>query len=431
MPHHIHHGDALDWLRAMPSASADAILTDPPYHLTPGKKGGAGFMGKAWDGGDIAFRVELWAEALRVLRPGGHVMAFSGSRTSHRMVCAIEDAGFEIHETILWLYGQGFPKSHNLEGDWKGYGTALKPAFEPATLARKPLDGTVASNAETHGCGALNIDGCRVPAQGRPMTEKKIGQPDVDGHTTFGAGLSPRSRAVGETDQGRWPANVCHDGSDEVEAAFAAFAAFGELASGKGNVRRESGADRNGNTGAAFGAESRPAGSVMVSYGDSGSASRFFYCAKATRADRNFGLGPEFEAKPLNWSSGDANPGSFQSEGTDKTARNHHPTVKPTSLTRWLATMLLPIPRADGAPRRRLLVPFAGSGSEIIGAIRAGWDDIEGCEAEAEYVAIARARCAAAAAEKVAGRPLPPPRRPSPARPALPDLFATPSAAPT
>ena len=173
-------GDCLARLDELPENSIDSVVTDPPYHLTSivkrfGKPNSApaqfgtdgayarasrGFMGKEWDGGDIAFRPELWAKVLRVLKPGGHVLAFSGSRTYHRMAVAIEDAGFEIRDCVMWLYGSGFPKSHNWDKDgaFKGYGTALKPAWEPIVLAMRPLDGTLAHNAETWGVAGMNID---------------------------------------------------------------------------------------------------------------------------------------------------------------------------------------------------------------------------------------------------------------------------------
>jgi site-specific DNA-methyltransferase (adenine-specific) len=177
----LHAGDCLNVLKAMPENSIDAVVTDPPYHLTnnsgtrspyPGqytpigkpKQPKGGFMGKQWDGGDIAFQPELWAEVLRVLKPGGHMVCFGGTRTYHRMVCAIEDAGFEVRDQLAWVYGSGFPKSHNVGNGW---GTALKPAWEPICLARKPLsEGTVASNVLRWGTGALNIDATRIGTNG-------------------------------------------------------------------------------------------------------------------------------------------------------------------------------------------------------------------------------------------------------------------------
>ena len=154
MNYELHLGDNREVLRSMPSDSVDSIVCDPPYEL--------GFMGKKWDASGIAYDVTLWAECLRVLKPGGHLLAFGGTRTYHRMTVAIEDAGFEIRESIAWIYSTGFPKSHNLHGEHQGWGTALKPAHEPIVVARKPLQGTVADNVTTWGVGALNIDGCRV-----------------------------------------------------------------------------------------------------------------------------------------------------------------------------------------------------------------------------------------------------------------------------
>ena len=166
MQYQLKLGDCLDVLRTLPDNSVDAIVTDPPYGLS--------FMGRKWDY-DVP-SVEVWAECLRVLKPGGHMLAFAGTRTQHRMAVRIEDAGFEIRDMIAWLYGSGFPKSRNIANDmhaddaaaWTGWGTALKPALEPITLARKPLDGTVAGNVLAHGTGAINIDGCRVPAEPMP-----------------------------------------------------------------------------------------------------------------------------------------------------------------------------------------------------------------------------------------------------------------------
>ncbi len=173
-------GDCREVLKEFADNSIDSVVTDPPYALTTGKKGGSGpksvnlespygrarittgFMGKAWDNGDTAFDPAFWADVLRVLKPGGHVLSFGGTRTYHRMACAIEDAGFEIRDQIGWLYGSGFPKSSNQDGEWEGWGTALKPAWEPIVVARKPLIGTVAGNLIAYGVGALNIDGCRV-----------------------------------------------------------------------------------------------------------------------------------------------------------------------------------------------------------------------------------------------------------------------------
>lgn len=285
----------------MPDNSIDSVVTDPPYEL--------GFMGKSWDKSGIAFSPAVWQEVLRVLKPGGHLLAFSGSRTYHRMAVAVEDAGFEIRDQIMWIYGSGFPKSHNLKGEWEGWGTALKPAHEPIVVARKPLIGTVAENILAYGAGGLNIDGTRV------------------GNGT--------DRASG----GRWPANVIHDGSDEVLELFP------DTKSGKpSNIRGTGGIWSEGN-GIPIGPQ----------YGDAGSAARFFYCAKASKKDRN--------------------------EGLD---RNHHPTVKPTELMRYLCRLVTP-------PNGTVLDPFMGSGSTGKACVLEGFDFI-GIDKTPEYVEIAQQR---------------------------------------
>jgi site-specific DNA-methyltransferase (adenine-specific) len=234
-------GDCRDVLRTLPDESVHACVTDPPYHLTTGKKGGTGpasvnlntpqgrarvttgFMGMQWDGGDVAMRPETWAEVLRVLKPGAYLLAFSGTRTYHRMVCAIEDAGFEIRDQIGWLFGSGFPKSHN--GEWGG--TALKPAWEPIVLARKPLAGTVEANWRAHETGALNIDACRVEYAGTEDAaaaaaaeiRSRQTERNFEGWGMQAQNLKAEDYAAANA-AGRWPANVIHDGSEEVLAAF-------------------------------------------------------------------------------------------------------------------------------------------------------------------------------------------------------------------
>jgi site-specific DNA-methyltransferase (adenine-specific) len=344
----LHGGDCRDILKAIPDASIDSVVTDPPYALVSiqkrfGKTGSAavkvpeggsgayarasaGFMGKQWDTGETAFCDQFWSEVLRVLKPGGHVAAFSGTRTYHRMAVSIEDAGFEIRDQIGWAYGSGFPKSHNIGN---GFGTALKPAWEPICLARKPLTGTVANNVLEHGTGALNIDGCRI--EGGERLHR-----DATAKTTpsqFGA--MGGSKAIGTTDLGRWPANLIHDGSDEVVALFP------ETASGKPGVMR-----KGTNDGACYGAESRPAGTQMTGIGDSGSAARFFYTAKADASDR---LGSK------------------------------HPTVKPIDLMQWLCRLITP-------PGGVILDPFAGTGTTGEAAWREGMRAIL-IEREDEYQA--------------------------------------------
>lgn len=379
-------GDCREIMKTLAAESVDAIVTDPPYHLTnngggPHGKGAnnpysrskagassAGFMGMKWDGGDVAFDPETWRDALRVLKPGGHLLAFGGSRTYHRLACAIEDAGFEIRDQIMWLYGSGFPKSHN--GEWGG--TALKPAHEPIVMARKPLIGTVAANALAHGTGALNIDGCRVLVDGEaraPITGKGAlpTRHAVDAPRDAGTVAQPHAL-------GRWPANVIHDGSDEVVALFPT------EAGAAAPVHRRN-ADKFRNAYGSFKGDIDEAGSTF--HCDSGSAARFFYCAKADRADRDDGC-DGFEKRPLLWSSGEQNPGSFQSENTDRAARNNHPTVKPTDLMAYLCRLVTP-------PGGTVLDPFMGSGSTGRGALAEGFDFI-GIELDPHYVSIAKAR---------------------------------------
>jgi site-specific DNA-methyltransferase (adenine-specific) len=349
-------GDCAQRMRDLPDNRVDSVVCDPPYHLTsivkrfgaenaaPAKVGktGAyaraskGFMGQTWDGGDVAFRPETWAEALRVLKPGGHLVAFSGTRTYHRMAVAIEDAGFEIRDQLAWAYGSGFPKSHDA-GD--GWGTALKPAWEPIALCRKPLIGTVAANVLKHGTGAINVDGCRIEGEGNKTFERDAGDRSREQYrtgTTVGAAKP--------TELGRWPANIIHDGSDEVLAGFPNEAG--------GRDKREGGQGSRPGGFANIGADSgcnEPNGRL---YGDEGSAARFFYCAKATTEERGEG--------------------------------NNHPTVKPVSLMRWLCRLVTP----KGGT---VLDPFMGSGSTAL-ACDAEQFNFIGCELSPEYAAIAETR---------------------------------------
>lgn len=400
-------GDCLDIMPTLPAASVDSIVTDPPYHLTTGKKGGSGvaslnedspagrsristgFMGMAWDGGDVAFRPETWAAVMRVAKPGAHLLAFGGTRTFHRLMVAIEDAGWELRDTIMWVYGSGFPKSHNLEGQWEGWGTALKPAWEPIIVARKPLIGTVAENMAKHGTGALNIDACRI---GTDDTRRiKAGGANQLPHEDDA--WNPKTVEVW-SENGRWPANLIHDGSDEVFAVFPD--APGQLADASssnssrktqfvygdmkpGNGREGEPSADSENDGIGF--KMKPGARRL----DEGSAARFFYCAKTDRQDRDEGLDGRGK-KPLNWSSGEQNPGSFQSPNTDRSARNHHPTVKPTALMRYLCKLVT-------APGGTILDPFAGSGSTGKAAILDGFSFI-GIEQETEYAEIAEYRIA-------------------------------------
>lgn len=370
------HGDCLDVLKTFADNSVDSIVTDPPYGLS--------FMGKKWDY-DVP-SVEIWAECLRVLKPGGHLLAFAGTRTQHRMAVRIEDAGFEIRDMIAWVYGSGFPKSHDVSKaidkaagvereiigrhenpagnkaggnslnmsatgmpqdafitapateaarQWQGWGTALKPALEPITVARKPLIGTVAENVLAHGTGGLNIDGCRVGDEIIVTTNGKGFKGSFEGGENNNGGA---------TREGRWPANLIHDGGEPAELL--------------------------------------------------GDAARFFYCAKASKRDRDEGL-DGFDAKPANSAYGDGLNTATKIR-TDEQAengvtrdprKNHHPTVKPTDLMRYLCRLVTP-------PNGIVLDPFTGSGSTGKAAVIEGFQFI-GIEREAEYVEIARARISA------------------------------------
>ncbi|WP_257756680.1 DNA-methyltransferase [Burkholderia glumae] len=373
-------GDCRDVLKTIADGSMDAVVTDPPYEL--------GFMGRDWDRSGVANDVAVWAECLRVLKPGGHLLAFSGARTYHRMACAIEDAGFELRDQIMWIYGSGFPKSKNLDGDWAGWGTALKPAHEPICVARKPLVGTVAANVIEHGTGALNIDACRVPTHtARPWREARRNEASDEARNAYGQGLAG-SMAVEDTTAGRWPANVIHDGSDEVLAAFPD--APGQLADTSTNPDRRKnqniyGALRAARAGEAS-ADRRYTNAGGTNFAatpgtrrlDTGSAARFFYCAKASRADRHEGLadpGPQFKH------------GSTMRDAENLGAErngNHHPTVKPTDLMAYLCRLVTP-------PGGVVLDPFMGSGSTGKACVREGFGFV-GIDLTPEYVEIGRAR---------------------------------------
>ena len=349
----LHHGDCLEVMPTLDADSVDAIISDPPYGLS--------FMGKAWDHG-VPGEV-FWREALRVAKPGAHLLAFGGTRTFHRLTVAIEDAGWEIRDCVMWVYGSGFPKSHN--GEWGG--TALKPAWEPIIVARKPLIGTVAANVLAHGTGGINVDACRVGTE----TLTYIG-----GETGGDAGkYGKRARAQHPTTvTGRWPANLIHDGSDEVTAGFP------DAGGGFGVRGRGGQAYANGkgftNTLAVTGQE--------VGYGDTGSAARFFYCAKASKADRDEGC----EGMPTHDIYSEAKPCANRDNRKQGQMHNNHPTVKPTALMRYLCKLVTP---HNGI----ILDPFMGSGSTGKAATLERFNFI-GIDLSAEYVAIAQARIDAA-----------------------------------
>jgi len=384
-------GNSLDVMPNLPPSSVDSIVSDPPYGLS--------FMGKEWDHGVPG--EAFWREALRVAKPGAHLLAFGGTRTFHRLAVAIEDAGWEIRDCVMWVYGSGFPKSLDVRkaidkvagaerevvgineaavrkpkrdttwtgdvwGDngatitapatpearqWAGWGTALKPAWEPVIVARKPLEGTVAENVLKYGTGGINVDGCRVGTDGG-TTKANIRKGETNGERagmSFGENISFRCD-IATINAGRWPANVIHDGSEEVHNL---------LPESKDGVAVK----RNGGGGTGmFGWGKSTIGTPDVGYNGSGSAARFFYCAKASKADRDEGC-----------------------EG------NHHPTVKPTDLMRYLVRLVTP-------PGGVVLDPFMGSGSTGRGALLEGCRFV-GIDLSDEYATIARERIAACVAE--------------------------------
>lgn len=362
-PVSLHCGDCLDVMQTFPDHCIDAIVTDPPYGLR--------FMGKKWDY-DVP-GIDVWKECLRILKPGGHLISFGGSRTYHRLAINIEDAGFELRDQIMWVYGSGFPKSmdaskaidKHLAGTqraapaspeaqrWQGWGTALKPAHEPIAIARKPLDGTVAHNVLTHGVGAINIDGARIPVD-RESTLRPPSKVDKFRLNTYRRFKSVTTS--GGHPDGRWPANLIHDGSPEVLDVFALAGDCGASAPVRGTEL----SDPAKNTYGKFG---RVAGTF---HADKGSPARFFYCAKASPKDRNDGC------EVLEKQQG----------------RNRHPTVKPTDLMRYLCRLVTP---AGGV----ILDPFMGSGSTGKAAKLEGFRFI-GIEREADFLSIANARIEAA-----------------------------------
>lgn len=436
-PFSLHLGDCRVVLREFQADSLDACITDPPYEI--------GFMSKAWDNAGVSFQADTWQEIYRVLKPGAHLLAFGGTRTYHRIACAIEDAGFEIRDCIQWLYGQGFPKSLDIgkaidkaagaerevvgpkfyaghdvrkkdpggqtmgEGwrrpwqndreamlrrthetapasdeakKWDGWGTALKPAYEPIIVARKPLVGTVAQNILKHGVGGLNIDGCRITYLGK---SDQIEATRSQRKTSRSGALAGGGREDHERKSftptaspiGRWPANILLD----EEAAEMLDEQTGILKSGK--------LDTANNSIAIFGSITRGTGKrSTVLEANSGGASRFFYCAKVSPAERNAGL------ETMDWvlagemtgrqegSAGLESPraGAGRSSG----GRNFHPTVKPVALMRYLVRLVTP-------PGGRVVDPFLGSGSTGIAVLMEGAQFI-GVELDPEYLTIARRR---------------------------------------
>lgn len=410
MSYQIHLGSNLDILPTLPDNSVDSIVTDPPYEL--------GFMGKSWDSSGIAYSTELWSECLRVLKPGGHLLAFGGSRTWHRIAVAIEDSGFQVRDSIAWLYGSGFPKSLDISKaidkaagaerevvgkathhsnqhsfadsdkysgtefraditapatpeaqQWEGWGTALKPAFEPVVVARKPLIGTVAENVLTHGTGGLNIDGSRI---GLAEDKRAAGTRTYKAGTLAG-GLNGEGtlQEAPHDGLGRWPSNVILD-------PYTA-----ELLDEQSGISQSKAGGKSGTNANPMSWVEANADRERGGHNDSGGASRFFYIAKASRRDRNEGL----EELPL--IKGGAMSGAEYREGkpTNHPVRqNFHPTVKPTDLMRYLVKLVTP-------PGGVVLDPFTGSGSTGKAAILEGFDFI-GIELTEEYLPIIEGRLA-------------------------------------
>jgi DNA modification methylase len=392
-------GDCREQLKELPDSSIDSVVTDPPYDLTNG--GSKGFMGKAWDGTGIAFDPTLWVEVMRALKPGGHLLAFGGTRTYHRMACAIEDAGFEIRDSIHWVYGSGMPKSLNvsiaadkllgLQGDrgkrfnnagsldlpppprdyeayepksdfakqWLGWGTALKPSHEPIVLARKPLSDTVVLNVDAYGTGALNIDATRVGDEVRvnPPAGNKPGTPSLNMSVYGMPDDAPATLAVG-----RWPSNIVFSHSPDCDES-----------------REE---DGDGTC--------APGCPVIELDLQNNGASRFFPCfryqAKPSRKERDEGC-EALPTKVIRTGLQGAMPVTQTGEQKDRFERealNTHPTVKPVELMAWLIRLITP---PDGV----VLDPFTGSGSTGVAALKNGFRFV-GIEREEEYQRIAAAR---------------------------------------
>lgn len=413
-----------------------AWLSGQPYQH---KK--SGFMGRGWDGWVPG--PDVWREVLRVMKPGAYILAFAGTRTQDLMGIALRLAGFEMRDTVIWAYGSGFPKSMDVSAAidkaagaerevvgtrpwssakmdagngvsglkqsggysgeynservcipitapvteaarmWNGYGTALKPAYETCILARKPLDGTVANNCQTWGCGALWIDGGRIGTD-EVITNHARGSESAKSKGRYGDSKAQETHQTEGQELGRFPANLTHDGSPEVMAVF-------PFTGGPGNTKEAIHGRTPENQSVYSGKRNGFIHNPNYHNDHGGSASRFFYCAKVSQAERNAGCSI-FEAKQQDESRKQGNPGGDNPRNRGVHERkNHHPCCKPIALCRYLATLILPPADRPQGPRK-LLVPFSGSGSEMIGALQAGWDEVSGIEREAEYAAIAEAR---------------------------------------
>ena len=412
----IYNEDCIAGMKKLPDNSVDAIVTDPPYEL--------GFMGKKWDNSGIAYNIELWKEALRVLKPGGFLLSFGGTRTYHRMTCGIEDAGFEIRDCIMWLYGSGFPKSLNIgkqidklqgnerefiglnpngfaptktgmianeggnkiahppmtkgDSEWEGWGTALKPACEPIVVARKPLsEKNVALNVLKWGTGGINIDGCRV--EGEQL------KPQASGKTSKAFNLNNQQREAGtgvlkdndvskKPEQGRFPANIILD--EEAGKMLDLQSGFIPK-SARPNVKgKKYDSILNANVYGKY--NPTP---IDLKHTDKGGASRFFYCAKASKGERNDGC-EELEDSTTDDGREVVSDRHHQRGASQR--KNNHPTVKPITLMQYLVKLVTP---KEGL----VLDPFMGSGTTAIACWKENKKFI-GFEKSKEYWDIAQAK---------------------------------------
>lgn len=472
------HGDVVERLRKMKPSYFDAVICDPPYGLSkhPNMEEvlrhwlngddynhtASGFMSMRWD--SFVPGPSNWREVLRILKPGGFALVFAGTRTMDLMGLSLRLAGFEVRDTLSWLFGSGFPKSRNIgkaidekqgnksSGDraaseeaacWSGHGTALKPAYEPIIVAMKPLDGTYADNALAHGVAGINIDGARITTHGKDAEDHQAEwdreqSAAASGNLVGANSLKSINLSKHKPAGGRWPANVilqhhpdCTPTGETTTTKGRALNRHTNGANPWGNAKGKEytseqtpdeqhevwdchpdcpvrlldeqsgtltsgkpGRKWSGNTGAAYGAESRPPGTQMSGWGDSGGVSRFFYQAKVAKRERNKGC------EKLHWVTHKGQlyrvPHKVREKAADRLSvhkarvldGNVHPTMKPLDLCRYLATMLLP----SSGRKRRVLVPFCGSGSEVIGALLAGWEYVVGIEQSAAYLRIADRR---------------------------------------
>ena len=414
------NGDCIEQMQKLidEGVQVESVVTDPPYEL--------GFMGKSWDASGIAFDKKTWELAFQLLKPGGYLLAFSASRNYHRMAVAVEDAGFEIRDQIMWIYGSGFPKSLNIgkgvdkkqgndrevvgtiergsvedaiakgvgytadpanqnnkaifgygtetvtkgNSEWEGWGTALKPAHEPIVMARKPLEGTVVDNVLEHGVGGINIDGCRIDADSN--AKSRVRKAGSEFGQNSGWNDHQNVDTVYDPSKGRFPANVMHDGSDVVVKGFPNAKGWSSQKHNTfnpygGNALQSSETERDG---------------FHKGYDDNGSAARFFYCPKTAKSERNQGLF-EFDDKQY---SHDGRKKSIENpyQRNKSISKNSHPTVKPVELMKYLCRLVTP----KGGT---VLDPFMGSGSTGMAAKDEGFDFI-GIEREKEYFEISEQR---------------------------------------